>query len=136
MIRANVDITIIEGGTYDRTFQWKSGDPAVAVDLMGWSGRMMIRSKLTDTVPLLTAPAATEAWSADGDTGIYIYDSDSEPDDMGKYRIYLNDVDTLGMCATHKNITGVYDLFLTNVSGEVVYQQYGVATIYAASTRD
>ena len=133
MIRANIDITIVEGGTYDKTFQWKSGDPAVGVDLSGWSGSMMIRAKKTDATPLLTVPFSETAWVADGVTGIYIPTQSGE--DIGKYRIYLNDADTLGMCAAHKDVTGTYDLFLYNLAGEALYQQYGVATIYAAVTR-
>lgn len=134
MIRANIDITIVEGGTYDKTFQWKSGDPAVGVDLTGWTGSMMVRAKLADATPLIQVPAGTVGWSADVDTGIYIYTQSG--DDIGKYRMYLNDTDTSNICSAHKNISGVYDLFLSNPSGEVVYQQYGVATIYAAVTRD
>jgi hypothetical protein len=136
-IRANIDITIVEGGTFNKTFQWKIGDPALPVDLTGYSARMQIRSKLKDTDSLLDAEFNEESWTADGDTGIYFYSTEDEYDeDMGKWRIYLRDDDTQGLCANHKDIIGVYDLFLYSPAGEAVLQQYGTATICASVTRD
>jgi hypothetical protein len=130
-VRANIPITIVEGGTFDKTFQWKTGTPPVEVDLTGYTANMQVRAKLKDTVSLLDAPFVEDDWVADGITGIYIPLLTT-----GTYRIYLKDEDTLGMCAAHKNIAGVYDLFLYNASGEAVLQQYGVATIIAAVTRN
>ena len=130
-VRANIPITIVEGGTFDKTFQWKTGDPASAVDLTGYTANMQVRAKLKDTTSLLDVPFVDDDWVADVATGIYI--PVSVP---GTYRIYLKDNDTLGMCASHKDIAGVYDLFLYNASEEAVLQQYGVATIKAAVTRD
>lgn len=34
-VLANINLTIPEGGTVNKIYQWKSGDPAVAVDLSG-----------------------------------------------------------------------------------------------------
>ena len=133
-IRANIPITIVEGGTFDKTFQWKTGDPAVAVDLTGFTGVMTIRAKLADVVALQSVPNDAGPWVADADTGIYIYDQ-SVPADVGKVRAYIKDDDTLGMCAAHKDIAGVYDLFLYSPAGEAVLQIYGVATMIAAVTR-
>ena len=130
-VRANIPITIVEGGTFNKTFQWKTGDPAAAVDLTGYTANMQVRAKLKDTTSLLDVPFVDDDWVADGATGIYIPILVA-----GTYRIYMKDNDTLGMCAAYKDITGVYDLFLYNASGEAVLQQYGVATIIAAVTRD
>lgn len=135
-IRANIPITIVEGGTFNRTFQWKTGDPPVAVDLIEFTAHMQVRAKLRDETPLLDVPFNEELWVADGDTGVYLYDGESVPTDKGKWRVYLKDNDTLGLCINHKNIEGVYDLFLYNPAEEAVLQQYGVATIIAAVTRN
>jgi hypothetical protein len=139
-IAANVDITIIEGGTFDKSFQWKTGDPAVPVNLTGYTANMQIRSKIKNDTVLLEVPHKREAWTPDGDTGIYFYndeyDTEYDAEDIGKWRIYLRDNDTLGLCDTHKEIVGAYDLFLYNPSGEAVLKQYGVATITPAVTRN
>lgn len=134
-IRVDIPLTIIEGGTLNKTFQWKTGDPSLPVDLTGFTGHMQIRAKLKEETVLLDVPSATEDWTADGDTGIYFYDGETIPDDKGKWRIYLRDNDTNGLCALHKNIVGVYDLFLYSADGEAVLQQFGVATILASVTR-
>jgi len=135
-IRANVDITIVEGGTFNQTFQWKTGDPSVIVDITGYTGDMQIRAKVRSETVLLDVPFQTIPWVADGATGIYIYPNGTLDVDKGKWRIYLKDDDTQGLCAVHKNIIGVYDCFLYNIDEEAVLQMYGVATIIAAVTRD
>ncbi len=138
-IRVNIPITVVEGGTFDKTFQWKTGDPPLPVDLTGYSAHMQIRAKLKDTVSLLDVNHKNETWYADGDTGIYFYNDEYDEydaDDIGKWRVYLRDNDTLGLCTKHKDIIGVYDLFLYNPLGEAVMQLYGIATIVAAVTRD
>mgnify|MGYP001499081249 CR=1 FL=1 len=134
-IRANVPITIVEGGTFNKTYQWKTGDPSLPVDLTGYSAHMMVRAKLKDVVPLLDIPFDDGVWEADGDSGIYLYDGVSVPADKGKWRVYLKDDDTEGICANHKDIEGVYDLFLYNSEDEAVVQIYGVATLIASVTR-
>jgi hypothetical protein len=134
-IRANIDITVVEGGTYNKTFQWKTGDPSLPVDLSGFSARMQIRAKLKDESPLLTVEFVDLPWSADCDTGIYFYNDEYDIEDLGKWRIYLKDDDTEGLCVSHKDIVGVYDVFLYSPDGEAVLQMYGTATIIASVTR-
>jgi hypothetical protein len=135
MIRANVNITIVEGGTFNKTFQWKSGDPSVAVDLTEYEGNMQVRAKVKSEEVLIEVPFQAEAWVADGLTGVYIYDSNEVLGDLGKFRVYIKDEDTAGVCALHKDIVGAYDCFLTTSEGETVLQLYGTATIIAAVTR-
>lgn len=134
MVRANIPLAIVEGGTYNKTFQWKTGNPASAVDLDGFTARMQIRSTLRSEDVLLDMPFIADPWVADGETGLYIYDQ-SVPEDIGKYRIYIRDNDSLGLCTTHRDISAVYDLFLVSADNESVLQQYGTVTIYAAATR-
>lgn len=139
-IQANIDITIVEGGTFDNIYQWKTGPiiSAVAVDLAGYSAHMQIRAKIKSEESLLDIPFQITSWVADGVTGIYfpINEDEYDLDDVGKYRVYIKDTDTLGLCAAHKDIIGVYDLFLYNTLGEAVLKQYGVATIKAVVTRN
>lgn len=135
-VRANLDIIIAEGGTYNQIFQWASGDPAVNVDLTGYTAHMKIRAKLKDTTPLVTLDHKDVEWAPEADSGIYFFTDEYGTEDDGRWRVYIKDEDTEGLCAAHKNIVGVYDLFLYNPSGEAVFQLYGTATIYAAVTRD
>lgn len=51
---ANIDLTIYKGSTFIKTIQWKSGNPAVAVNLTGCTLRMQIRKSVNDTVVLDT----------------------------------------------------------------------------------
>ncbi len=135
-IRANVPITIVEGGTFDKTFQWKTGTPSIAVDLTGYTAHMQIRKKLKEENPLLDIDFQDKFWVADGDTGIYLLPVEDEYDDVGKWKIYIKDTDTQGICDSHKDISGVFDMFIYNPSGESVLQIYGIATIVASVTRD
>ena len=127
-LKANIPITIIEGGTYDKTFRWEiDGTP---VDLTGYTARFSVRTKLSASAALISATTATTTWSADGDSGVYIDDPTS-----GEYRLYINDADSADILSVHKDTAGVYDLFLYSATGEAVLKQYGKATIYAAVTR-
>ena len=51
---ANLDLTIYKGSTYSKLIQWKTGDPAVPVDLTGCTARMQIRKRVNDTEVLDT----------------------------------------------------------------------------------
>jgi len=135
-VRANVDIMIVEGGTFDKTFQWKTGDPPIAVDLSGYSAKMQVRAKLKDEEALLSIESSEDVWVPDAKSGIFFYDGIANPDDLGKWRIYITDEDSSGLCDAHKDIEGVYDCFLYNQEGEAVLQLYGKATLVAAVTRD
>ncbi len=129
-IAVDIPITIYEGGTFDRIFQWKSGETPESVNLTGYTGKMMARSKITDADPLVSIETALANWEADGDSGIYFDDAAD-----GKYRVYINDEDAASLCEQHLNITGVYDMFLYSPDGESVLKQYGVCTFIAANTR-
>ena len=99
---------------------------------------MNIRLKTKSDEILLNVPNQNNFWRPDAPTGVYIFENDEfdEYDENGKWRIYLRDNDTLGLCEAHKTIIGVYDLFLYNPSGESVLKQYGAATITPAVTRN
>lgn len=40
---ANLNLTVYKGSTFYQLIQWKTGEPAVAVDLTGFTARMQIR---------------------------------------------------------------------------------------------
>ena len=128
-------IIIYEGGTFDQAYLMKSGSPAIAVDLTGYTAVMTVRSKINDTTPrLLKLTSFAGSNAADGTSGIYIPNQTGS--DIGKFIIYIKDEDTFGMCALkHKDLEGVYDLFLYNPDGEAEFKVYGNATIRAAATR-
>lgn len=125
----NKDITIHEGATYDKWFRWLVD--GVQVSLIGVTGNMQIRKKITDDLSLLDIPFVATSWVADGDTGIYLQDVGVDD----RYRIYIKDNDSLGICTTHKNIIGTYNLFLYNSDNESILKQYGIANIIAAVAR-
>lgn len=128
---AEIDLTIYEGGTFSQSFIWKTGDPATEVDLTGYSAEMMIRHRISDASPKLSITNKSGALAADDESGIYFTDVED-----GEYTIYLNDADTAALCgSSHETVRGVYDLFLTSPSGEVVLKQYGTANLIGAVTR-
>jgi hypothetical protein len=49
---ANIELTIYKGSTFVKAIQWKTGNPAAPVNLMGCSLRMQIRKTVTDTTVL------------------------------------------------------------------------------------
>jgi len=122
------DITIHEGTTYDKWFRWKIND--VIVSLLNVTGIMQVRKKITDDLPLIDLPFVTDAWVADGASGIYLMDVGVDD----RYRVYINNEDSTGICASHKDITGAYNLFLYK-DGEAILKQYGVANLIAAVAR-
>jgi hypothetical protein len=128
-VAVKVNIVIYEGGTFDQSFQWKSGDPAVAVDLTGYTAKFTVRAEMAGS-SLVSATEASLPWEADADSGIYLDDASE-----GKYRMYINDADAAVLCADNADIDGVYDIFLYSPAGESVLKQYGKCAIKAAVTR-
>jgi hypothetical protein len=50
---AKVNIIIYQGSTFQKFFTWKTGDPALPVDLTGYIIRSQFRSKLTSEEALI-----------------------------------------------------------------------------------
>lgn len=129
-IAVKVAIVIYERGTFDQTFQWLTGAEEDPVVLTGYSADFTVRETMASAVALLALTEEAGPWAADGDSGIYFDDAIT-----GEYRLYINDADTQALCASHVDIAGFYDLFLTDSAGEVVLKQYGKCTIKAAVGR-
>ena len=51
---AHIDLEIYKGSTFVKSIQWKTGTPAVAVNLTGCTARMQIRKAVNDTTVLDT----------------------------------------------------------------------------------
>lgn len=49
---ANLNLTIYKGSTFVKTIQWKTGNPAVAVNLTGCTARMQVRSNPSNSIVL------------------------------------------------------------------------------------
>jgi len=132
-ISHEVDLTIQEGGTFDRMFRWSVD--AVIQDIAGFTGVMQGRKKLADAETLVDLPTAAVPWAADGDSGVYVEDDGVDPDTQGWFRVYINDTDTTGLCESNKDIEGAYTLFLSSAEGEVVLKMFGKLIILASAAR-
>lgn len=51
---AHIDLEVYKGSTFVKIIQWKTGTPAVAVNLTGCTARMQIRKAVNDTTVLDT----------------------------------------------------------------------------------
>ena len=129
-VAVKANIVIYEGGTFDQEFIWETGSPLTAVNITGFTAVFTVRAKAIDTAALISITEGTSPWAADADSGVYI-----DTPETGKYKIYVNDTDTAGICIAHVDVKGVYDLFLTSAAGEVLFKQYGKALLKYAVTR-
>lgn len=99
---ANLDLTIYKGSTFVKSIQWKTGDPAVAVDLTGCTARMQVRKSPCDSVILESL--TTE------NSKIVI----TEPLN-GKLEIRIS----ASVSSAYAFVSGVYDLELVFTNGTV-----------------
>jgi hypothetical protein len=104
---AALDLTIYQGSTYKKAFQWKTGKPPQPVDLTGCTARMQIRKKVTDSVVLFELTTQNNR--------IVITDPTE-----GKFEIRLTAVEAASL--TFK--TGVYDFEIVYPGGEPVYRLF------------
>lgn len=51
---AHIDLEVYKGSTFVKVIQWKTGEPATAVNLTGCTARMQIRKSVNDTTVLDT----------------------------------------------------------------------------------
>jgi len=131
----NYDMTVHEGGTYDKEFRWLVTELLTPVAIAGCTALLQVRKKITDADPILELTHITDPWAADGDSGIYILDDGVDPLLEGYWKIYIKDEDSLGLCDLHKDIGAVYNMFLYNTDDESILKQYGKFTIIAANAR-
>jgi len=99
---ANIDLTIYKGSTFVKIIQWKTGTPAVAVDLTGCTARMQIRKNPCDSVVLDTLTTENNK--------IVITDARD-----GKFEIRIS----AEISSAYSFISGVYDLELVFPNGTI-----------------
>lgn len=102
---ANLDLTVYKGSTYSKLIQWKTGSPAVPVDLTGCTARMQVRRRVNDAEILDTL--TTE----NGKLTIY---SAAE----GRIRIDI----PAAQSAAYAFNSAVYDLEIVYPTGNPVYR--------------
>lgn len=125
-VRAKINITACEGATFEKKFVWKSGDPAVAVNLTGYTGECHIRDKIGDEEPVFILLNTV---------GVVIDADQTETGNRGHYKLYMVDTITRDECPDSKERKMVYDLRLIAPGGAVRLQQYGAFKLLPAVTR-
>lgn len=122
---AVVDLEIWEGATFYREFTWTIGDPAVAVDITGYTGALQAKDLIEDEVSVLDL--TTE------NGGIVLVDLGAN----GKYAISIPPSLTNGLCPAHEKRTLIYDFFLyaPSPADDAGLQQKGKIVINPAVTR-
>jgi hypothetical protein len=115
---AHIDMEVYKGSTFIKTIQWKTGDPAVAVNLTGCTARMQIRKSVNDSNILDTL--TTE------NSKIVIH----EPLN-GKFKIVIPAI----VSSAYTFTSAVYDLEIVFVDGTVTRIIEGCLTAAPEVTR-
>lgn len=116
MTPANYDITIYQGATLRLSFVWKTGEPATAVDLTGYTARMHIREYLDAPTTLIELTTTNGRITLGGVAGTI--------------DLFIAATDTTTMAWD----AGVYDLELVNGTDVVRFMQ-GTVRVYKEVTR-
>jgi hypothetical protein len=110
-------IKIIQGATLRDVTTWKTGTPAVAVDLTGCTARMQIRAKIADTAALKSLTTENGGIALGGAAGTVT--------------IFLSATDTAAIAWK----SGVYDLEIVFASGDVRRLLSGSVSVSPEVTR-
>lgn len=63
------DFTMYQGASFDRTFTWQVGDPATAVNLTGYTGRMQVRASTAAPTTIIELTTSNGRMSLGGSAG-------------------------------------------------------------------
>jgi hypothetical protein len=107
------DIVADQGATYSQVFTWKdsNGDP---VSLVGWTGRMQVRSRVpsaTTVLDLTTANGGVTLGGAAGTVTISVSAADMADVDAG---VYTYDIELVNGSTVERLVMGTF-----TVRGEV-----------------
>ena len=102
MIPAKINLTIYQGTTFKKEFQWLIGTPPTPVDITGYTFRMQIREKIKD--PDFLVELTTENSKIVITTPV-----------EGRFSLIVSHIETSLMDFK----TAVYDLEVISPSGEV-----------------
>lgn len=120
MAAAVLNIIVEQGATFRKTLTWKTGDPAVPVNLFGYHARLQFRPTLQDTsTPLISI---TDVANSQGQ--IVLGES------AGTIELYIKDTATDTLTAN-----GVYDLELIAPNTDVIRLVQGKYTVKLNVTR-
>jgi hypothetical protein len=107
------DIVADQGATYSQVFTWKdsNGDP---VSLVGWTGRMQVRSRVpsaTTVLDLTTANGGVTLGGAAGTVTVSVSAADMADVDAG---VYTYDIELVNGSTVERLVMGTF-----TVRGEV-----------------
>lgn len=117
MSAAQYDLVIEQGATWSQSVQWKTGSPATAVNLSGYTARMQLRSSVS------TSAAALSLTTENGRIALTA--------NTGTITLSVSATDTAALTAGRY----VYDLELVSGGGQVTRVMEGVVTVSAEVTR-
>lgn len=117
MPAAKIKLYIYQGATFEKSMTWKTGKPAVPVDLTGCSARMQVREKLEAAAVLLELSTTNGRITLGGTAGTV--------------NLRVEAVDTTDI--DWKN--GVYDLMIEFADGTVRPLAAGPVVVHPAVTR-
>jgi len=121
MSAAQHDLVIEQGATWSQAVIWKTGSPATAVNLTGYSARAQLRSSIS---------ASTAALSLTTENGRIALTTGSGLN-AGTITLSITATDTAALAAGRY----VYDLELVSGGGQVTRLMEGVVTVSAEVTR-
>ena len=116
---AELDLTIYQGSTFEKSFQYKTGDPPTPVDITGVELRMQVRLKTSSTDVLIELTT---------DNNRITIDDAAE----GKFSFLITDEDT----ALLDFKRGVYDLEIVWPNGKVNKLLKGAVELEKEVTRE
>lgn len=117
MSAAQYDLVIEQGATWSQAVQWKTGSPATAVNLTGYTARMQLRSSVS------ASTAALLLTTENGRIALTV--------NTGTITLSVSATDTAALTAGRY----VYDLELVSGGGQVTRVMEGVVTVSAEVTR-
>jgi len=117
MAAAQYDLLVEQGASYSQAVQWKTGSPAAAVNLSGYTARLQLRSSVTASTAALSLTTENGRISITANTGTVT--------------LSISATDTAALTAGRY----VYDLELVSSGGQVTRLMEGVVTVSAEVTR-
>ena len=111
------DMTVYQGANFDITLTWETGDPATAVNLTGYTGRMQLRPSVDSPTTTLSLTTSNGRMALGGSAGTIA--------------LTISAADTAALSAGYY----VYDLELVSPGTVVTRLVEGRVTVSAEVTR-
>lgn len=119
MADTKIKLVIKQGATFRRRLTWKTGSPAIAVDLTGYTARMQVRAVIEDPVVLVDLTTENGGITLGGTAGTI--------------DLFINDAAT----SAYMWDAGVFDLEMVapGANGDVIRLTAGTVTVSPEVTR-